>query len=127
MSILLVEDDGALRGAFKDSLEYLGYKVIDAAHGPQALALLRERPEPIDLVISDLVMPYMNALQLYEELQALQTGVRMLIVTGYPMPQAGQTLAEQPGVRWTTKPIRLERLQAFVEMMIKNNGLSIER
>lgn len=124
MSILLVEDDEAVRTALKDSLEYLGYEVIDAANGPQALALLRERQARVTLVISDLVMPHMNGLQLYEALQELQGGLRMLIVTGYPMPHAGQTLAEHPGVRWTTKPIRLEHLQKFVEMMIEGSELA---
>ncbi|HSM56056.1 MAG TPA: hypothetical protein VK879_07880, partial [Candidatus Sulfomarinibacteraceae bacterium] len=72
--------------------------LLDAAHGPQALTLLGERPDPIALVISDLVMPFMNVLQLYDALQALQAGVRMLIVTGYPMPHAGRTWHSlQPG------------------------------
>lgn len=122
MTILVVEDDAAVRMALKESLEFLGYTVLDAAHGPQALTLLREQEEPVDLVISDLVMPHMNALQLYEELLVLQKDVKILIVTGYPMPHTGQSLVERPGVTWTTKPISLERLQRFVETMTNAAG-----
>lgn len=118
MSILLIEDDATVRQALKDTLELFHYQVFDAANGPAALAVLREQPEPVDLVISDLVMPYMNALELYEALQQLQHGVKMLVVTGYPMPHTGMSLVQRSGVEWASKPIGMDQLAEAVRRMI---------
>ena len=74
--------------------------------------------ERILLVISDLVLPGMNALQLYEAL-GLQPGRdKMLIITAYPMPYAGLTMVEKPGVQWARKPIRFDELERLVPQML---------
>ena len=59
-------------------------------------------------------MPYMNGFQLYEALANVQGDVRMLIITGYPMPGAGEVLVERPGVRWIQKPVHLVQLTTLV-------------
>ena len=124
MRILVVEEDRAVREAFKDTLEFFGYEVWDAPQGREALALVRGGVGPVDLVISDLITRHMNALELYTALRDLQADVKMLVVTSYPMPGAGQTLAAQPGVEWTTRPISMERLGQEVEMLLRDNGLN---
>ena len=112
--ILLVEDDNSVREAYKIVLELHDYDVHEARNGRDALELVDSWEAKVDLVISDLVMPYMNGFELYEALESVQEDVRMLIITGYPMPGAGKTLVERPGVRWVQKPIHLVQLTTLV-------------
>jgi CheY-like chemotaxis protein len=117
MHILLIEDNPFLRGVFKEILERFGHQVYAAAHGAEGLALLRESQQAVDLVINDLVMPQMNALELYDALQELQASVRMLVVTNYPMPQTAASLVERPGVRWLNKPVSMEQFDEVLREM----------
>lgn len=119
--ILLVEDNDIMRQAFREALELHGYDVYEARSGREALTLIDGQTECFDMVISDLVMPHMNALELYEALEEVQGGVRMLIITGYPMPSTGQTLAARPGVSWVRKPVRFEQLGTIVHDLVGTN------
>ena len=117
-AILLVEDNAMVREALAVTLQFLGYQVYDAANGSEALAISDQTLATIRLVISDLVMPGINALELYEALQHRQYRGGMLVITGYPMPYAGMTLVERPGVAWASKPIRHEELQLLLAQML---------
>lgn len=117
-TILLVEDNDTVREALEDTLTGLGYKVYAACCGEKAVAVAQEIEEEIGLVISDMVMPGMNALELYEAL-GLQPGRdKMLIITGYPMPNTAESLLVRQGVRWARKPIGLDELQRVVGQML---------
>ena len=121
-AILLVEDDDMVREALLVSLQFMGYTVYDVASGVEALGLAGRMGEKIDLVISDLVMPGMNALELYEALKLVPYNGKMLILTGYPMPQTGMSLAVQPGVRWARKPIQIDELEGLVGQMLGSSS-----
>ena len=118
LRILLVEDNVYVREAFKDILEAFSYEVLDAETGSEALALLDQSPGRIDLVISDLVMPEMNALELHEALHTVQEDVKMLLVTGYPMPKTGMALVGRADVSWIRKPINVPALGETVYRLI---------
>ena len=118
--ILLVEDNDVLRQVLAESLQMMSYTVYDAPNGELALALVDRIKEQIALVISDLVMPGMNALELYEALGLTQDDGKMLIITGYPMPNTGMSLVEKPGVRWASKPIGYDELQNLIGQMLAN-------
>jgi hypothetical protein len=64
-------------------LKRQGYRVFDFAMGAEALEFLRAKSEPIDLLISDIVMPQMNGLDLAREAQTLRPGMRLLLMSGY--------------------------------------------
>lgn len=118
-SILLVEDDGALRQALAETLLLTGYTVYDAESGPQALALLDKlSTKHVSLVISDLVMRGMNALELYDALRSASYEGPVLVITGYPMPQTGLSLVERPGVQWRNKPIGAAELRDTVSRIL---------
>ena len=82
-ALLLVEDNDDLRGATRDMLEALGYRVATAANGPEALAALEEMEGGIDLVICDVVMPGMSGPRLVERLRARNPALRVLLMSGY--------------------------------------------
>jgi two-component system cell cycle sensor histidine kinase/response regulator CckA len=82
-TILLVEDDEAVRGMAGRVLDRSGYRVLEAATGVDALRVCGESTEPIDLIVSDLVMPEMGGRELAEQVRARHPGVRLLFMSGY--------------------------------------------
>ena len=82
-SILLVEDDFALRSLTRRILEMHGYTVAEAANGEEALRLARSSTDPIHLLVTDVVMPLMGGSKLAELLSAERPGIRVLYISGY--------------------------------------------
>ena len=81
-TILLVEDDDAVRQVALTALQSFGYTVLAAANGPAALALLAQRPD-IDLLFTDVVMPGMNGRALADAARQIRPGLRVLYTSGY--------------------------------------------
>jgi two-component system cell cycle sensor histidine kinase/response regulator CckA len=114
--ILLVEDDAGVRGLMAEILEAAGYVVTVAAHPAEALALVEAMPEPIDLLLTDVIMPGMSGRDLARELAPRRPGLRVLYVSGY----AGEAIARhggiEPGGRFLQKPFsEVDLLQRVAE------------
>jgi two-component system cell cycle sensor histidine kinase/response regulator CckA len=82
--LLLVEDEDSIREPATEILESRGYLVLPARGGAEALAAAQAHAGPIDLMITDVVMPGMNGNQLAEELRSSRPGMRVLYISGYP-------------------------------------------
>ncbi len=82
-TVLLAEDDDAVRTLGQRILERCGYRVLLAADGAEALAHAREYAGPIDLLVSDVVMPHLGGRQLAEAVRSVRPDVRVLFVSGY--------------------------------------------
>jgi len=82
-TILLVEDENALRRALNMALTQLGYKVLEADSGMSALTIAAEYASKIDLVVTDVVMPKMSGPQLVKQLPASQSGARVIYISGH--------------------------------------------
>lgn len=82
-TILLVEDDAAVRALSRHILESCGYGVIEAADGLEAIAVARDHDRIIHLAVSDVVMPHLGGRQLAEQLQLTRPGLKLLFLSGY--------------------------------------------
>ena len=82
-TILLVEDEEAVRLLVKNILEGLGYKILVATCGDEALALCKQHPAPIPLLLTDLVMPGMSGRELADCLKFLYPEMKLLYMSGY--------------------------------------------
>jgi CheY-like chemotaxis protein len=82
-SVLVAEDDEAVRTLVRVALSKRGYRVLVAANGGEALLLCERHPGSIDLLLTDLVMPGMGGLELFERLVLLRPQLRALFVSGY--------------------------------------------
>ncbi len=89
-TILLVEDEPAIRQLMRRALEQRGYTVLEARNGEQALAVAERHRGPIHLLITDVVMPGMNGFDLAHHLTRSHPRLRVLFVSGH---------GEHPGVR----------------------------
>ncbi len=82
-TILLVDDEESLIGLGARMLEHLGFTVLTAADGLQAVERYRERGKEIDLVLMDLTMPHMDGAEAFGELRRLNPDVRVVLASGY--------------------------------------------
>ncbi|HVN06623.1 MAG TPA: response regulator [Bryobacteraceae bacterium] len=82
-TILVVEDGAAVRNLVCRMLVQNGYRVLEACDGHHALRICSAHPEPIELVLTDVVMPNMKGLELVERLRRVRPGVRILLMSGY--------------------------------------------
>jgi two-component system, cell cycle sensor histidine kinase and response regulator CckA len=83
-TILLVEDDGSVRGLARTVLVRAGYQVLEAENGPAALARSEAHHGAIDLLLTDVVMPRMSGREVAEQLCARRPELRVLFMSGYP-------------------------------------------
>lgn len=81
--ILLVEDEQVVRGLVQEILEENGYRVLCASSGGEAMRITEETPEPIQLLITDVVMPEMSGPDLASRLRKLRPKTRVLYMSGY--------------------------------------------
>jgi len=103
-TILLTEDETALRRAAKRVLETQGYSVFAAADGEEALATLDAHPSEIDLVISDLVMPRLGGAELYRAVRQRKPSVRFLMTSGFSATEMLERGSIDPEVPCLQKP-----------------------
>jgi len=82
--VLLVEDEPALRRLASRMLERQGYRVLEASDGGEALALAEQSPDPIDALVTDVVMPRMGGVELARRLRAERPSLGLVFMSGYP-------------------------------------------
>ena len=82
-TIFLVEDDDAVRAITKLALQSLDYTVLEARNGEEAVRICERHTEPIQLLITDVVMPEMGGRQVAERLTARKQGIKVLFLSGY--------------------------------------------
>jgi signal transduction histidine kinase len=107
-TVLMVEDEAALRAIGKEMLEEYGYTVLLAGDGVAALELAHKHPRPIQLLMTDILMPKMGGIELAERLSILCPDLKVLYTSGYnDGARSHQTLA---GARYLQKPYAMDDL-----------------
>ncbi len=100
-TILIVEDERLVRASLRHLLADLGYQVLEAEHGEQALAVSRGADPPIELVLSDIVLPGVPGPELVEQLRVLQPGLRAVFMSAHPnelLVEQGRLPADEPSL-----------------------------
>jgi CheY-like chemotaxis protein len=89
-TILVVEDEEGVRLLVRRSLEMLGYKVLEARNGRDALRVYQEHGGVISLLVTDVVMPEMHGQELAARLKRMQPALKVIYISGYPADAIGQ-------------------------------------
>ena len=108
--ILLVEDEPNVRRIARRILERNGYTVLEASNGAEALRVLERRQEPINLVLTDLVMPEMGGRELASKLRIVSPTSRILFMSGYTEDAVLRQSAMEPGAMFLDKPFTFDTL-----------------
>jgi two-component system cell cycle sensor histidine kinase/response regulator CckA len=117
-TVLLVEDEDAVRSFATRALESRGYTVLSAATGVEALEVLDGAAAPVDLVVSDVVMPEMDGPTLLKELRRRRPDLKVIFVSGYAEDAFKRNLDDGERFVFLPKPFSLKQLvQAVKETM----------
>jgi PAS domain S-box-containing protein len=117
-TVLVVEDQEAVRRLATSILESLGYRVLTAADGNEALALEAGHEGPIDLVLTDVVLPGMTGKQLAERLKVLRPETSVLFTSGYPQDAIAERGVLDRDVAYIAKPYSVKDLAAKVREVL---------
>jgi PAS domain S-box-containing protein len=109
-TVLLVEDEDSLRELTAELLEGLGYRVLAAGNGADALRSAQGHRGAIDLLLTDVVMPGISGREVAARLQQARPGVRVLFMSGYTDDAIAQHGVLEPGVRLLNKPFKMDQL-----------------
>ena len=115
--ILLAEDDDSMRVYLARALERTGYHVVAVDNGLAALPLLES--EPFDLLLTDIVMPEMDGIELAQKASAIDPAIRVMFITGFAAValQSGRTA---PEAKLLSKPFHLKDLVAEVDRIFQS-------
>ncbi len=117
-TILLVEDEPGILNIARQMLESRGYRVLAAATPGEAIGIVRQCPDAIHLLISDVVMPEMNGPELKMQISAMSPETRCLYISGYPTNVIVRHGVLKEGVHFLQKPFTLEALARKVREVL---------
>lgn len=118
--LLIVEDQDDVRKFAVEVLQARGYAVLSAADGESALALVESHPEPIQLLVTDVVLPGMNGRQLALRLKAVRPGMLVLYTSGYTRDVIAEHCVLEPDTVYIPKPYTPGDLAAKVRELLAN-------
>lgn len=126
-TILLVEDDASVRSMLSAVLKNLGYKVIEASDGMEGLDYFKENIGEIQLVVSDVIMPRMNGMELYRELRRLETTANILLMSGHTEQVLSLKELSEGNVELLNKPFPIQTFADAVQKNLANQNKEAER
>ncbi|HEX6534023.1 MAG TPA: ATP-binding protein [Gemmatimonadaceae bacterium] len=118
-TVLLVEDEDAVRRLARRILEEQGYAVLEARDGHDALAVVASHDGPLDLVLTDVVMPRMNGRALVEQLLAARPALRVLYMSGYTDDEIIRRGLHRAGTSFLQKPFTADGLAEAVRAALE--------
>ncbi len=117
-TILLVEDQEAVRHLMREMLELSGYVILEAASGREALKISAEHKAPIRLMVTDVVMPGMTGTQLGRELRAQRPEMKVLYISGYADDALHDGVLDD-GAMFLQKPVKGAELERVVRKLLE--------
>ena len=112
---IVVEDDPAVRGMTSQFLERSGYRVLAVADGTSALTAIDEASEPIDVLVTDVIMPYMSGIELAERVRDRDPSMGIVLLSGYTAETFDLERATAQGAIFVAKPITSRQLLDAVQ------------
>ena len=117
--VLVVDDEPTVRRLARRVLLEDGFEVIEAADGAEALDLVDGSPDPLRVVVSDIVMPKLNGVQLLQRLSITHPELPVILMSGYAGPELAERGIQAP-CSLLVKPFKPEKLVAEVRRCIRS-------
>ena len=117
-TLLLVDDEEMILDVGRDMLEILGYKVLLASSGKEALAVYEENRSRIDMVILDMIMPGMDGREIYQRLKEINPESKVLLSSGYSINGQATEIIEMGCDGFIQKPYNMGALSAKIREIL---------
>lgn len=117
-TILIAEDDAAVREPLKAALEIFGYDVIETVDGEDAVAKFKENKERINLLLFDVIMPKMNGKEAYEEIKLIRPEIKVIFTSGYTANTLQTKEILEKGLTFISKPVSPNNLSRKIREVL---------
>jgi CheY-like chemotaxis protein len=117
-TILVAEDEPAVRELVKQTLEQLGYRVLEATDGYEALRVVEQHTSHIHLLLTDVIMPLMNGHELATRLRSVRPGIKVLYMSGYADDVLAFHGIDRPEIAFIQKPFTASELAGKVDKLL---------
>ncbi len=118
-TVLFVDDEEIVIGVGKQMLEKLGFSVLTATTREEALNIYRNNKDKIGLVVLDMIMPGMGAGDTYDELQAIDPEIKVLLSSGYGVDQQTSEVLKRGCKGFIQKPFNMQALSEKIGEILK--------
>ena len=118
-TVLLVDDEEIVIGVGRQMLEKLGFSVLTATSGKEAIDLYKMNKGKIGLVVLDMIMPGMGAGDTYNELQAFDPSIKVLLSSGYGVDEQTSEVLKRGCKGFIQKPFNMQALSEKIEGIMK--------
>jgi len=122
-AVLLVDDEEIVVGVGKQMLQKLGYTVLVARNGQEAVDVCKKNPNDVGLVLLDMIMPGMEAGETYDQLKALNPAIKVLLSSGYSLDQNASAIIERGCNGFIQKPFNMKILQEKISEIMNANSV----
>ena len=126
-TVLLVEDEDIVRKVAATILKRQGYKILEARNGPEAIALAKDFASPIDLLLTDVIMPEMNGAKLADILKLSRAGIKVLFMSGYTDDAVVRSGVLTNSISFLQKPFTNDALAQKVRDVLAAGDLAERR
>ena len=118
-TVLLVDDEEIIIGVGKQMLERLGFSVITARNGREAVEVYKNSPGGVDLVLLDMIMPGMEAGETYDQLKAINPAIKVILSSGYSLDQKASKIMDRGCNGFIQKPFNMKNLKEKIGEILK--------
>lgn len=118
-TILLVDDEKMILDVTAPMLKGLGYNLLTAASGDEAVDIYKSSKNPVDLVILDIIMPGMSGTETYDKLEEINPQVKVLLSSGYSINEQATDILNRGGRGFIQKPFDIERLSRKLKEILE--------
>lgn len=117
-TVLVVDDEAKLRQIIRVGLAAEGFVVLEAGDAEEALRICKEHPDPIHLILIDVVLPRMSGLELAPRVVELRPEIQVILMSGYPDERILLHASLNPNVPFFHKPFTLDALVSKIQEML---------
>jgi len=118
-TILIIDDEAMVLDVGASLLEALGYNVLQAPGGKEAVDICRDHPGPIDLVVLDLIMPDMGGGEVFDRIKEMRPGLKVLLSSGYNVDGQARRILDRGCDGFIQKPFDINQLSAKIKDILK--------
>lgn len=126
VQILVIDDEQIMRDGSSRILSRNGWGVITAENGKQGLDLIQERPDQIDLILLDLMMPGMSGMEVLDHIHAIDPNLLVIVITGYATVESAVEAMKKGAYDFIPKPFTPDQLRLVVRRALEKRNLQKE-
>lgn len=117
-TVLIVDDEEMVRSIATQMLEKLGYNVVAASSGAEAVEIFEQDPGKFDLVVLDMVMPGIDGSKVFDKIKELDSSIKCILSSGYSRDSQANAIMKRGCDAFIQKPFRLQDLSQLIESLI---------